>query len=609
MHVEFCSVEVAGFKTFIDPAKLALTYANPGLTFVRGRNEVEPALGANDAGKSTLFDALGWCLWGRTVKGLRGPDIKPWSGQESPTVKVRLRVNDKLHSVVRSQDPNRLLLDRETVGQEAIDRLLGMDSEIFSQTVLLGQGRPLFFDLSPKDKMDLFSNTLVLDRWEDRAVKAGTAVVGLTEEQRSTENAIAIAQGEMDRLDRLIENAQVRYKEWQDEQRTRTEATTKQVSELKAQLETAQRNHDASNLAYDEAMTEIKSLEKEVSELDKLVDTALAKHHEEQANTRALASQRNQLEAELEAFGKADKCPICGQSIKGTNLAKHKNELKAKINALNKQLQRDAPAATTTTLETLRKKREQARKYVLNYKVKADGARHHLDLYGPMVTEARAKITLLSASLLDEKVNPHREQINEFKKNRRKAEAMEEKLKEQLDELNQKVARTKFWVKGFKDVRLAIIEEVLQELEMATNVMLPESGLNDWQVRYAIERETKSGTVARGLNLTVVSPYNDQPVRWEVWGGGVSQRLRLVGALALSDVLLSHAGVTTNLEILDEPTRHLSKEGVVDLCEFLAMRAQARDKDIFYVDHMAVESAHFSDVLTVVKDKRGSRIE
>ena len=175
--------------------------------------------------------------------------------------------------------------------------------------------------------------------------------------------------------------------------------------------------------------------------------------------------------------------------------------------------------------------------------------------------------------------------------------------------LTRLMERTRFWVKGFKDVRLYVIEEVLAELELTTNAALEEVGLVGWKVEYSIEKETKSGTIQRGLNVIIHSPATKTPVRWECWSGGEGQRLRIVGALALSQVLLNYAGIETNLEVLDEPTQHLSAEGVRDCCDFLAARAKQLGRQCWYVDHQSVESTRFASVVTVVKDKRGARIE
>lgn len=38
-------------------------------------------------------------------------------------------------------------------------------------------------------------------------------------------------------------------------------------------------------------------------------------------------------------------------------------------------------------------------------------------------------------------------------------------------------------------------------------------------------------------------------------------------------------------------------------------RAKTLNKSIFYVDHAAIESTHFTDVVTIVKDEEGSHIK
>ena len=175
--------------------------------------------------------------------------------------------------------------------------------------------------------------------------------------------------------------------------------------------------------------------------------------------------------------------------------------------------------------------------------------------------------------------NPHQAQLRDLRRRRAKVDEEMDVLREDLTKLARRLERTQYWVRGFKEVQLQVIDETLQELEMATNATLPEMGLEDWSIEYAVERETKSGSVRPELNATVLSPYNDKPVRWESWGGGVGQRLRVAASLALGEVLLNHAGVTCDLTILDEPSRHMSAEGIEDLIEMLADRARRVEPD------------------------------
>jgi energy-coupling factor transporter ATP-binding protein EcfA2 len=122
-----------------------------------------------------------------------------------------------------------------------------------------------------------------------------------------------------------------------------------------------------------------------------------------------------------------------------------------------------------------------------------------------------------------------------------------------------------------------------------------------------MERETRTGTSV-GLHVAITKPGRDTAVKWEAFSGGEAQRLKLAGALALSETLLRSAGVRCDLMVLDEPTQHLSPEGVGDLIETLI--ELGRDRQLILVDHSARETRKFANVLTVVREPgTGSRIE
>jgi DNA repair exonuclease SbcCD ATPase subunit len=249
--------------------------------------------------------------------------------------------------------------------------------------------------------------------------------------------------------------------------------------------------------------------------------------------------------------------------------------------------------------------------HIVRYDGIVDKARAVLDLALPQAADAKSKLTFTQGKQeeSEHQINPYREQLLKLRKQQAALEREIVALEKSAADLEQLILHTRFWVKGFKDVRLYIIDEVLQELELTTNAMLEEVGLVGWAVQYDIEKETKSGTITRGLNVSIVSPASKSPAKWEAWSGGEGQRLRLVGALALSDCLLNFAGVSTDLEILDEPTRHLSGSGVRDLCEWLAIRAKQLGRRTFFVDHYAVDATYFASTFTVVKDADGSHME
>jgi DNA repair exonuclease SbcCD ATPase subunit len=610
MYLEFSKVTIQAFKTFTgDPVVFKLTGGQPGLRFIKGRNEDEPELGSNGSGKSSILDALSWCLFGQTVDGLRTPDIIPWSNEGSPHVSVNLRTDDVKHTVIRSTKPNKTLIDNLEAGQEEIDQLLGFNFEVFRHTILFGQDQPLFFDLAPKAKMEVLGNALNLDRWELRSAAASDEVKELVSDLAKLKENIAADEAVLTESRIQFKEAKVRIDTWEQERKAHIKDTGDSIKQLITRAQQLSTIHDRAELAADSAGTECKALNAKINELLDRKAEAQSAYDKGEVLVEGLKDVVHALLKERAMLGeKATTCPTCGQSLAGTALARHRKELDTRIQVLTAKVKAGTPKGVTLALENASTTLTQAREHLKNFDAKENLAQTELRQVGPELVAVRTNLRNLEEQQKErtDEVNPHREQLQDLRKTISQLETNLASLDKRIAKLDAEQARVAFWVKGFKDVRLYLLEELLQELELATNALLPESGLRDWQVFYAIEKETKKGTMVSGLTVFVQSPHNKKPVRWENWSGGEQHRLRLVGALALSEVLLNYAGVNTNLEALDEPTRNLSVEGVQDLCEFLASRAQQLDKDIFLTGHNVIESAHFTDTITIVKEKGAS---
>lgn len=609
MKLNFVYLSIKNFKSFAQ-ATLSLDRYGSGLHFLRGQNKVEPQLGANGTGKSSLWDAVCWCLYGRTVNELRNPDIKPWNGDKHTEVDLVLHLGDKSYAIGRSTFPNRISLDNKEVTQEVITELLGMSFEVFTHTILLGQGRPLFFDLQPRERMALFSEVLNLERWEQRSKAAGESASELDHEESTLTGELSSLETQLSETKESLRLVKESAASWREDKQASVKKLEKELAELRKLEEKLANQFSKADSLYDEAETELRALQKSSTQLRDThnqlsQDVATAKH-----KIRLKEERIAELKKEIAFLGQTDKCPTCGQSIKGTDLGKHKREIETRIKAIEAEIKKGQPIKELKQLDEARTLLKQTHTHEEEFRIKINRALDDRDAITPQLTRTKASI-LATNSLLKqdrEQSNPFTQQVSDLRHKIGKLEADLEDRQERLQKVQRMAERRRFWVKGFKDVRLYIIEDVLQELQLTTNVLLEEVGLIDWEVHYAIERETKKGTIQSGLNTTIRSPDSKGEVKWESWSGGEGQRLRLISALALSEVLLARAGVETDLEVLDEPTAHLSTEGVHDVVEFLANRAEQFDRQIWFVDHTAVESAHFASTLTVIKDAKGSRL-
>jgi DNA repair exonuclease SbcCD ATPase subunit len=617
MKLNFDQIEIAGFKSYQQTVSIDLAARGTGLHFVRGRNLYQPDLGSNGAGKSTIWSALCWCLYGQTIEGLRNPDVQPWIGQQATRVSVRLRTDAQEHRVTRTIKPNSLELDDRTVGQESVDQLLRIPFEVFSHTILLGQEQPLFFDLKPAKKLDLMSEVLKLDRWDNYAATATQRVRRLDETIAGAEGEATGLQRELARVTQQFDEARERSRKFQEERTREIEGAGAKLDALRIELEQAQALASKADLDLDSAGTELKALqvslqqhENDLSAVQKNYDDFKRKDwmaREKVAQiTKALGAPENWTNKVAKGLQqqKDGKCPVCGQSLTERNRESLRKDLEHWQKQVGiPQVTSDKLKSFTDTVRTLRTAEQ-------DFRAKVDLALGQLKMYQPQVTELETQIRVLEHLRNErrESQDPHADMMKSLRQDQQRLTQAARELQTELKLLQRKHARAKVWIKGFSEVRLYIVNDILQELQLMTAGLLGEFGLANWQVHYAVEQETKSGTTRRGINVQVLSPDNAVFVNWKSWSSGEGQRLRVIGALALSEVLLAHVGVEPGIEILDEPTAHLSPEGIDDLCELLAARARLLRRQIWFTDHKVLEGAVFASVLTVKKTKAGSTI-
>lgn len=590
MRLTFRKLVISDFKEYIGKHILNLTSLGLGVHFVRGVNEVDPELGSNGASKSTIFDALRWCLFGSTVKGLKNPDVKTWGGKNTAVVKLYVEVGTRRHLIRRSTKTNGLSIDDLAASQEGVERLIGMNSVMFDHVILMGQGEDLFLDLSPTPKLNVLSETLDLERWDRRSVHAKREKESAESEATRIKYLLAGLEDNLVKREDDLKAEKERMADWEKARSDRDEARGVRISELRKQLEKLDKVWGKYDLAYDYAETELRASRKRQQDL-------LDQRGE-------LASQEvvfiNSIEALEKTMKSGDKCPTCGQKLPGDHKdlrVKKAKELK-KLEAEYDELL-DKRSDVDESVEKIKKE-------ISGFIEASNDAQDGMTRTGSQRAEVKAELSQLTKNgrIDDDRDNPYAEAVAKYRSDIKELSAEIADLKKKQNKYERRALRLHEWVGYFKQIRLYLLQEALEELEAETNLMLPTVGLNGWSISYDIERETKAGKVTPGLTVSILKPTMSKPVRWESWSGGEAQRLRLTASIALSKMLLRRAGLECDTLILDEPTQHLSPEGVRDTASLLCDLGDSNQ--IFFVDHQAVESNRFSSVITVTKTTAGA---
>jgi len=330
------------------------------------------------------------------------------------------------------------------------------------------------------------------------------------------------------------------------------------------------------------------------------------------AELAGLLRDLEKAEKRLKAAKQSEFCLTCGQRIKDQDHSNHLDIIKAELVTLTKKLD-----LQTEETEAARERRDRALDDLEEAEDLEVAARRKLEASVIKTDEAKRayRDEVARFDHLEEQMERIEKEVNPFQAmeaaSRKDIQHIRDELQEVRDQLADSQRRYSIfsmWVRSFKDLRLQLIAEALTELEIEVNSSVAALGLLDWELKFQVDRETKSGTLQRGFNVLVRSPHNQLTVPWEAWSGGEAQRLRIAGNMGLADLIRSRTGAGLNLEVWDEPTQGLSVQGQQDLLEALAHRAETENRCIWLVDHSSHAFGGFAGGATIIKTEAGSVI-
>lgn len=625
-----------------------------------GLNLVEPRLGANAAGKSTLWEATFWCLEDYSIKGARTSDLLSW-GQDKTEVLTEWEISGDIHTIYRSGPPRRIEINGKPATQEDIDKLVGLTRKQLLHSVIFGQGEDLFPDIPISERGELLDSVLRLEVWERGSKAATDKCTTLQKSLNEKEIVLSKTEGELlglqtdkeiqDQIDTWESEQQDKINEvkkelhdwnnkqsvetskiylekdkWKKEQEQRTEEKAHQLEDIDCQLMAAEGSLHDIGCTETAGKNEIKALEESL------------KSHE--ATLKELTDSYANIEAKKiytvtepkEFWSKNNICPQCKQSI--TDKLKHthiseledkEKELDSSLKAIDKHIR-----AETITVDDLRKTLNTTRNIVSETSTQ----KVVLEKEVSSLKKQLAQIEREARALVDEKnpydeqerrllaeKNPYEKQLEKLKaeknpfsdllgKNKKVRDNLEKKKETQSEEIKQvksTIIANEYWKHGFKRIRLYFIQQILGALEIEIQSALSSLGLDSWSVSLSTESETKIGSVKLGVQIQVKSPQATGP--WDSWSGGESQRLRLGIAMGFASLIQRASGVWFGWEVWDEPTQWLSDLGIEDLLQALQYRAESQSKSVWLIDHRALQFSGFKEIWMATKELSGSSIK
>ncbi len=611
--MKFKSIEFKNFKSFKEQHKFVFENKPIGLHFITGDNISEPELGANGAGKSTIFDALHWAIYGRTLRSLKASNVCNWSTKGGCAVKLKLEHHNTAYTILRSWNPNNLWLNNTIVEQKVIDELIGINSEAFQNSIVIGQFSQMFFDMQPSMKLNMFSEILELDEWLEYSKKASNISHDYENLIQDKEVEAATIEGSIDSIKDNVKDYNNKSDKFNNDQKIKTKDMQRELKSCRSEYQESQDNKRNTEHEIKGIKIVLTSIEDTLEELNKINTNKDDEVQKAYRNHEDIFLDTQHTKHEIKVMTNfSGVCNYCKQDVSEAVKTKLITYMRTKLEGLETERIKafDTYRVLSKELSNINEQVHAAREEYKDYEITLDDVLSNFDSVVANSRDLLAEIKYKKEALAKEieVENPYEQLLKEANKKLDEFKQTKKFIEKEKNILQKDLTATRFWVKGFKEIRLFIIEEALTALEMEVNNNLIELGLNGWNIKFDVERETKSGTISKGFQILINSPHNKGPVPWEAWSGGELQRLRLAGTLGFANLILNHKGIESNIQVFDEPSQFLSEKGIQDLVELLYNKARNTNKQIWLIDHRSIDFGGFASTTTIVKDDQGSRV-
>jgi DNA repair exonuclease SbcCD ATPase subunit len=634
--IKFERLRLTNFKVL---AYADISLLNRGLVLVVGDNQDTDAATSNGAGKTTIFEAISWVLYGELPAHGKLTDKVIRHGTNEAEVELSFRDDDRSYRVTRTRNKrggsltwcvNDVVMTGRTQAdtQTLIIEALGLDWNAFRNTVLYGQGDVGRFadrDTTDGERKAILKKILNLGRFDDALARVRAVRAALVVERTKLNQELSSGQALLGRVEDEIERARRMSDLWHTTQEQKV-ATARQAIAEEADVNISGLSSTIVRLEelegellsdlddYERFKNELRAIELEVRDL-RAESLRNVKETTERELARQRAIKRHREYTNAEYMGR---CPECGQT-----LAVHVTSMQGKVEAALKAVtdiaeeierldeeRRGIEGKTDAACERMQKAKE-----LVDYcdsvasdlgelRVSLREARRSLERANTVErrrAEAQQRLNMLLAqddSHMDRLVELQFEAV-------RRGQNLDE-TRDQLAKLDAEDAPLAFWEQGYgnKGLPSFAMDSVLPLINMAAAKYLNVLSDGDLQVELTSTTDKKDGSQKESIDLRVVI----EGAEGVIPSGGQWRKISLAVDLALMDLVASREGSRIDALFLDEALDGLDEEGRARVVQLLRGLRETRST-ILVVTHDPSVAEHVPDAIVVTKKGLASTVE
>lgn len=576
--ITFDKITIEGFKSI---QNMEFDFHESGVYLIKA---------PNGTGKSTVFEAIYFTLFGKDMKGenldavltlpeYRGSDYRGCrvsltlykSGNKYTVTRTHKYKNEgeKFGSgslnVYEDGDSVSERLKRDS--QQVVNDILGVSENVFMNSVMFGQNMRRFMETSGEDKKEIFSSFFELD-WIDKARERAAALYSeyttkereAQEQERLLQSKIESMMAERDRYDQYISG-------FEEDKINKIAGLQNQIDLLPVLEIKTGFNQDAFEL------------------LKKELDDCRTEYFTTQSENQSKEREMRRIEADIRKMKETkieENCPTCGGAIKQEVVFDLKNKIELDIMYAEKELS----AIVIQDLSALRAKGEELKKRVDVMEYQKTNQEQNNSLFESVERQKKMIMDLIEIEKNSQPVQSidFTEEINK----------LQEKI-QTVDSGQYKTTITalKWWQgTGFAGggLKAYIVNDILKRLNLI---------INKYAERLDMSIEIKIDTEkARKGFITSVYKSDGTAVNFQALSGGEKQRINLSISFAIFDMIEMSAG-GFNFMVFDEAFNGLDQDGIFEIHQMLKDRAVS--KQIIIVTHGDKMDIMHSGIYTLEK--------
>ena len=561
-----------------------------GITLITGENK--DTGGKNGIGKSTISDAIYWCLFGNTIRDLKKDKIihtKSKGDCEAVLIfKIENEDGVKSYKIIRTIEPSKVSLfcNGEDITpstipatDELIKHLIGGNEEVFQNSVIMSANNTLPFMAQKKiDKRKFVEGILQINIFSDMLLKVRSEYNDYKKENDLLSNDFINQQKNLEIFEKQKENGE--------------EIKKTKIKLIKEKIETNEsiildlKSTSTSDL--NEIKTNILNIENKLKTLDKGLKKIQSENTIILNNKAELFSEIQQLKKEKQKIiDKGNTCPVCNREY-------CKEDVEA-VNQKVKDLDLQIDIESKKFKDILKEK----------------------ELNESKINEINEGITKLK--------NKHKEFSNDLTKealNKQKIENLLEKNKEYNDDIikieNEKYDYDKNIIdcnKKIEDLneKLLNVKKYLQILD-SCKFIVSEDGVKTYIIKKLLkilnERlnfylKTFDAPCKCEFNeLFEETIYNDQgkECSYNNFSGGERKRIDVAILFMFQDILRLHSGISYSLNIYDELfDSALDDNGIDKILNVLRLKVEKYQESVYIISHKTSTKSNIDDVIFLEK--------